>query len=345
MKLEEYIDVEKLQKYIDKKLVNRRQHKTLPLSIYSYGKKAMYDNIWDDVTCRTRGLIVNDVTNEIIARPYEKFFSLDQKPELLEEAEKEEALGNKPVVTEKVNGCLGILWRYGIHWGIATKGSFHSDHAEWATKWLEHHMNKHGPLIFPNGYTPVFEIICQDIQPHVIKYPEDKLVLLSLVFNETGEELPISSFDKNNLIDYANKNKLAIPLPIGSGISLAFYTKHDYPNFEGYVATYNRAGEPPLKIKIKFPTFLKNRQKFYAEKAIKDRALELVEDQPKYDEIHALCANIIKDALVHCTERKEFIEYFSKPENEKYKTICIAMLDTNTKQYQELIWKMVKNGN
>ena len=71
--LHNYIDIDKLDEYVISGLVDKRDHPQFPLSLYCYGRKAVYDNVWDDVTKRCRGLIVNRETGEIIARPFEKF--------------------------------------------------------------------------------------------------------------------------------------------------------------------------------------------------------------------------------------------------------------------------------
>jgi len=328
MKLAEYLDTSKLRRYINSGLVTERLHDTLPLAIYCYGRKAVYDNIWDDVTTKTRGLIVDLGTNDIIARPYEKFFSVDQFPVLLDEAEHEESLGNSPVITEKVNGCLGIFWKYGMHWGIASKGSFHSPHAKFATEWMEKHIEENGKLVFPEGYTPVFEIICQEIQPHVIKYPFDKLVLIGCVKLETGEEITTEGIFK-----YATKNSFDYPFTVYN--TLENVLEMDSNRYEGLVATYNRPGQPPLKLKIKFPTFLKNRKIFYEELKRKENP----KNDSSYAEIFTEASTMLRDALVSCTTRKEFAQFFTNA-NPELVPVCFAMMDE--RDHKDIIWKIVE---
>jgi tRNA splicing ligase len=322
MKLSEYLNVEKLNSYLEKGLVTVRKHSTLPLSIYCYGRKAVYGNVWDDITTKTRGLIVAD-DGEIVARPYEKFFAYqtDGRPETYgRNLEVSEKLFGTPVITEKINGCLGIFWKYGAHWGVASKGSFNSPHAQFATKWLEEHVETFGTLVFPEGYTPVFEIICQEVQPHVIKYPKDGLVLLSLVNIRTGEELK-----QETLQDYAIKNKLAHPTwwPDES-LTFKDALKDDDFEFEGYVASFNRPGQTPIKIKIKFPTFLKNRKLFYEEQKLKER--KSVNDT-QYQDVFNKSSALLLEALSRYTTRAEYAEFFNQPENKMYSSVCFAMLD------------------
>ena len=326
MNLADYLDRTKLAQYIHEGWVVVRQHDTLPLNIYSYSRKTVYANKWDDITTKTRGLIVHRDTGEIVARPYEKFFAYNWEgrsetyPRSVENVERE---FGPPVITEKVNGCLGTFWKYNQHWGIATKGSFHSPHAAFATKWMEDHIEHNGKLVFPEGYTPVFEIICQDIQPHVIKYPADKVVLLNFIKIDTGEELNLF---RTKL--YANTNLLETPFPYVK-MSFTEALTDDSEEFEGYVATYNRPGQPPLKLKIKFPTFLKNRKLFYEEQKLK------VEEKAN-TELREKAREIVKQALVLCTTRKEFAEFFNRPENKQYASECFALLDYD-KQEKDVI--------
>jgi tRNA splicing ligase len=338
MKLSEYIDKAQLRRYINLGLVTARRHNTLPLTIYCYGRKAVFDNVWDSVTRKTRGLIVDD-TDEIIARPYEKFFAYDTQgisetyPRSVENIDKEYG---PPIITEKVNGCLGIFWKYGTHWGIASKGSFHSPHAEFSTKWMEDHIEQYGKLVFPEGYTPVFEIICQEIQPHVIKYDSDGLRLLNFIKIETGEEL--NRFYTN---DFSIRNKLDVPFV--TNLSFNHALENDSEEMEGYVATWNIPGKVPLKIKIKFPTFLKNRKAFYEELKRK----EYPKNEKRYKEILTKGQELVKEALVKCTTRKEFADFFNLPQNIFYAPVCFDLLDYDgdKEKQQKTIWRLVeKNG-
>lgn len=315
MKLSEYIDTRKLEHHLFTGLVVARRHSTLPLTVYSYGRRAVFDNHWDDVTRKTRGLIVDDDGN-IIARPYEKFFSYEfpgVSETYARSVENIDKAYGPPVITEKINGCLGVYWKYGEEWGISTKGSFNSEHAKWATKWMQDHVQKYGTLQFPEGYTPVFEIICQDVQPHVIKYRYDECVLLSLINIETGEELSHTETVIQGLV-----NELRVPVEFTKTLTEALGDDSDY--FEGYVATWHRPGLAPFKLKVKFPTFLENRKVFYEEQ-------KQAKEQVVKDDMTEKAKAIVKEALVTCTTRKEFADYFNLPNHKPYASICFKLLD------------------
>jgi|ERR1039458_9561460 RNA ligase len=338
MQLSRYIDKNKLTMHVLRGLVrvNTHPNKSIPLELYCYDRKAVYDNIWDDVTTRCRGLIVNTETDEIVSRPFEKFFERDW-PGQENTLERQVTLSceyGPPTISEKINGCLGIFWKYGIHWGIASKGSFSSPHAKWATEWMENHINSYGQLVFPDGYTPVFEIICQEVQPHCIKYAFDGLVLLALIKNDTGEELP-----HHDMARYAIRNGLnfAMSYPITFAQAL-----EDREGHEGYVATYHIPGKAPLKLKIKHESFKVARKKFYAD--IELAKINTPVTSEMYETVRKHVGELVKQALVKFTLRREFAAFFNLPENKVYAPACFAMMDTDSPgKHSDAIWKVVAN--
>src|SRR5271156_5069101 len=188
MLLSEYLNKEKLNEYIQDGIVSERKHPDpeCPLVIYCYTKKATYNNIWDDVTCRTRGLIVDKTNDVIVARPFEKFFNLNTFGR-----DETYIMGDKiGEVSEKLDGSLGIYYNYGKWFGVATKGSFSSDHAIWATAWLNNHINTvNSGKKYNGGFTLLFEIICESVQQHVVTYDfKERLVLIGIVDTNTGNE-------------------------------------------------------------------------------------------------------------------------------------------------------------
>ena len=108
-----------LNKYYEEGLVYKQVHPTLPLTIWNYTEKVQYDNLWDGVTIQTRGLVTDDEGN-IIARPFKKFFNIEEKRYVPTE---------KFDVYEKLDGSLGILFNYKGEWIMSTRGSFISEQA------------------------------------------------------------------------------------------------------------------------------------------------------------------------------------------------------------------------
>lgn len=67
-----------LQAELDAGYVLRKQHPTLPLSLYVYGRACQYENHWTPVTMRCRGLVVDDTDGRIVAWCLPKFYNHDQ---------------------------------------------------------------------------------------------------------------------------------------------------------------------------------------------------------------------------------------------------------------------------
>lgn len=50
----------------------------------NFTRDAFQDGIWNDETIKARGLFINKVTGDIVARSYNKFFQYDETPETCE---------------------------------------------------------------------------------------------------------------------------------------------------------------------------------------------------------------------------------------------------------------------
>jgi RNA ligase len=132
------------------------------LIIANYTRKCQYDHVWNDNTRVCRGLILKlekpwpKATEklELVALPFEKFFNA---------GEIESPDGDLVEVTEKADGSLGILFRYNGEYRVATRGSFKSEQAQWATEFLKRYDLRH----LPANYTLLCEII----------YPDNRIVV------------------------------------------------------------------------------------------------------------------------------------------------------------------------
>lgn len=171
MRLDEYIDPELLRQRIEQQYVRVALHPDDPtMRLYCYTHIAQYDAVWDDATMRCRGLITHG--DEIVARPWPKFFSYEQHFNVWKRLPQ----GNARV-TEKLDGSLGIMYRHPLTGRpqIATKGSFASDQAQWATKWLSRQR-----IEFDATNTYLFEII-YPANRIVVPYDYSGLVLLDVL--------------------------------------------------------------------------------------------------------------------------------------------------------------------
>ncbi|GAA2546194.1 hypothetical protein GCM10010435_14250 [Winogradskya consettensis] len=174
--LADVFDPADLAAAIEAGLVRVQRHPSKPFSIYNYTEAAQYSGAWTPVTLACRGLIM-DSDLEILARPLKKFFNhTESHAPVLDPAA-------KVVVTDKLDGSLGIVYPDGEGWAVATRGSFASEQAQHATEILR---GRYGAFVPPTGLTVLVEIIYPANRIVVDYAGLDDLVLLGAVEIATG---------------------------------------------------------------------------------------------------------------------------------------------------------------
>ena len=243
MKLFDYVDRDGLMRQIADGMVKEQTHPSLPLRILNYTQKAQYSpEMWNEITDKCRGLIFNSQTGEIVARPFVKFWNhADARhPETLPE----NFPPTPPLITRKMDGSLGILYQYDGEWAVATRGSFVSEQAKWASLVLSLH---HPDFKWVDGFTPLVEIIYPENQI-VVKYDWAGLIILSGVRNLTGEEMTRAVLE-----ELASNNGFRITEKFNKSLDVC--VTEDIDNEEGYVASWTRPGTWPLRVKVKMETY------------------------------------------------------------------------------------------
>lgn len=95
-----------VQKLRESKLIKEKVFGNI--SSFNFTRKAFQSANWDSVSTKARGLFINTHTEQIVARSYDKFFAMGERPE----TRKEILFKNLsfPVCAYvKENGYLGIL--------------------------------------------------------------------------------------------------------------------------------------------------------------------------------------------------------------------------------------------
>lgn len=151
--------------------------------ICNYTPKAQFNRVWTPTTMTCRGLILrvdkpwphSTKIEEVVALPWSKFYNVGE----------EGRLPSTPVVdvTEKADGSLGILHRSNGEYKIATRGSFASNQALWATERLKRHK-----IVLPENLTLLFEIIYPENRVVIDYGQREDLVLLGVRDRFTGED-------------------------------------------------------------------------------------------------------------------------------------------------------------
>lgn len=176
-----------LQAEIEEGYVNCNKHPEFDLYIYNYTPKTQYNWHWNDITIRCRGLIL-DANGCLVAKGFDKFFTDEQ---LVSNGIANLIPTDEPFeIFDKADGSLGVMYFWEDKAYIATRGSFESEMAIEANKWLE---NQYGHIVFFPEYTYMFEIIYPENRIVVDYGSERKLVLLAVLDNETLKEKDIYS--------------------------------------------------------------------------------------------------------------------------------------------------------
>lgn len=181
MKLHDLLDRDLFRQAQADGHIRQQTHPTEPLAILNYTEPCAYARAWNPVTLACRGLIYNTQTEEIVARPWRKFFNVG-----------EQGAARIPIegpvqVTDKMDGSLGILYRppNAGGWAIATRGSFSSAQAIYATVLLNTFLPRTAWCPDP-GWTYLFEIIYRANRIVVDYGQRDELVLLGAIHTESG---------------------------------------------------------------------------------------------------------------------------------------------------------------
>jgi RNA ligase len=302
-----------LNEYINTGLVDIATHDTFPLDLYTYGRKTVHENVWDTVTSKCRGIIVNRETGEVVARPFEKFhnygsmhaaniyapateamlmctqYTWEDKNYIASKGSfhnygsmhaskgsfhnygsmhaaniyapaTEAMLSIEPIVWEKMDGfmCTQYTWEDKNY--IASKGSFHSPHAKWATKEFNRVVTKMGYSeedgSLRHGWTLMFEGLNRDLRIVVDYGQRQELVLLAVIHNETGEELPpeeLRKFAKSIGFSTPLQNNLTLAEANRMTLQTGVQDKLD----EGFVLTWYKDKQPPFRLKLKYVEYLR----------------------------------------------------------------------------------------
>jgi RNA ligase len=174
-------DLDILNGYIERGLVDYQDHPTLPLRIYNYTRTCQFEKMWDDITLMCRGLVLDHEGN-VVAYPLKKFFNIEEL----------DSIPNEPYdIYAKMDGSLGIVFHYADEWHVATRGSFTSEQAIKGAKMLKkcsiEKLNKDNTYLFEIIYNSN-RIVC--------RYDFEDLILLTSFNTNTGEELGINDYHK-----------------------------------------------------------------------------------------------------------------------------------------------------
>jgi len=248
MKLTNLLDGEKLLYHLRNGFVGCQTHPTQPLCIYNYTPRAAFANAWgDNVIDYCRGLIVNTDTYEIVARPFKKFHNLNTLS--MPETMAENLPKDQPKIALKLDGSLGIWYPDGTPEGaIATRGSFTSPQAIWATHYWKNSFPGRSNVrisLFQGIWTPLFEIIYPENRIVVDYEGAECLVAIGGIYISDGVEVSCEH------LAYTFGDMVVPQGVMHKDVTLKALAEENTPNEEGYVLTYKNG----FKVKIKFEDY------------------------------------------------------------------------------------------
>ena len=167
------------------------------ISSYNFTRKAFQNGIWDDITTKARGLFINDKTCEIVARGYDKFFNINERPETNADV-LPNTLSYPVKAYKKENGFLGLLG-FDNESDTLLFCSKSEIGGKYATYFKDILLSKISEDVLynymkPHNVTLVFEVIDIVNDPHIIKYNENKVILLDII--ENSVDFKKYSYDK-----------------------------------------------------------------------------------------------------------------------------------------------------
>ena len=163
---------------------------------FNFSKEAFYDKQWNELTVKARGLFIDSMDSSIVCRSYNKFWTIDERPETKIETLKH-TLQYPVYAYHKENGFLGLVSydKRNNKLFIASKSTNEGEYAGYVREEWERLSENTRELLTAflkgNDYTLVFEVIKVKEDPHIIKYENDGLYLLDVVKNTFDfEKLP-----------------------------------------------------------------------------------------------------------------------------------------------------------
>lgn len=215
------------------------------LTIWNYSHKCQHDRAWDEYTELARGLITRE-DGTIHARSFPKFFNLGERLQI------NDLPNESPVITEKLDGFLGLTYMHKGAVKIASRGSFTSEYALWATEWLHNNNKDARQDNFEERYTYVFEILYPHRRIVVDNSKNYGLVLLAQFDNETGEECSREMLETLGRLFRWPVVKSTQAATLAECVETAKTLKGT--ESEGYVAHYPTSG---VRVKIKGDEYCK----------------------------------------------------------------------------------------
>ena len=185
------------------KFIQEKQYGNI--SSFNFTREAFYGDVWNDQTVKARGLYIDTNRMKVIARSFNKWFRVNERPECRFEA-LQHTLQFPVTCYVKENGFLGLV-SYNPDTDdlfITTKSSPEGPFAEWLKDMVYRKVQNTDlmkQICKEQDVTFVFECVDMKNDPHIIKYQDDELFLLAIVKNS----MDFIQYEYDDLVNTANE--------------------------------------------------------------------------------------------------------------------------------------------
>ncbi|MDQ0268166.1 RNA ligase [Cytobacillus purgationiresistens] len=315
------ISKEAYMEEVNNKYITRKPHPSNPaLVILNYTENATFDQRWNELTLACRGLIVDELSGEILARPFPKFFNYGEIPDLEIDIPFEES----PEITVKYDGSLGISYKYNGKTCWATRGSFESVQAKAASTIWE---LKYKHVRIPDEITLLVEII-HPITKVVVDYNDTSdLIIIGAINRFTGYDYPY-----HELLELGTLLGMNVTQKVQLTLNEVIRNKETIDhNNEGWVLRWSNGkrlkikGVKYLEIhKIAYGLSTKLKTEYWKDGKISELIFKIPEEfrkeieslvahlDEKADELLAIVNENKMNALNRTTDRKSFAIFVSQ---------------------------------
>ena len=304
------INLRKNRYIIEKKFGN--------ISAFNFSSKAFYDAIWNNQTIVARGLYINTKDMKVVARGFNKFFNINERPETRFEMLKH-TLQFPVTCYVKENGYLGLV-SYNSETDdlfITTKSNPEGDYAVWLREMIDNKMTPEAKetmkkICKDNNITLVFESVDMKNDPHIIEYPESKLFLLDAIANDIN----FSHWDYDKLVELSKV--------LGVDVKTKAFVIEDWADFAAWYAVVTDEDYEYEGRKI---------EGFVIEDSARFMVKAKLNFYKYWKNLRSVAHITIKNGYIHDTGR-----LYDATSNEFY-AFCQKLHDDNTPEQRELIPK------
>ena len=157
------------------------------ISSYNFSREAFKKRVWNSLTCKARGLFLDNHTKQVVMRSYNKFFNACEIDDTKYENLKRN-LAFPMSCYRKENGFLAMITVYNDEFLFGSKSSIEGPYVEYIKEVFntlaEETRNGIYEYAKKNNVTFVFECINHKDNTHPIWYVKDHLILLDIIHND-----------------------------------------------------------------------------------------------------------------------------------------------------------------